>query len=214
MARPYILVLAGVNGAGKSSLAGSFVQSMGMDFYNPDTEAKKYMLELGLNQEQANIKAWEFGRDALADAIRNRSDFAFETTLGGETITTLLKSAAATHEVNVIYCGLDSAEKHIARVQYRVSQGGHDIAETRIRERWQTSREHLIELMPTLTNLIVWDNSSERAAPSQTIPKPTLLLHIENSQLKYPDFSKLQVLLLVPEWAQGILQKAKELYQA
>jgi len=69
----------------------------------------------------------------LERAIAERKTFAFETTLGGATITALLQRAlAAGIAVRVWYVGLDSPELHIARVRAR-SHGRHDIPAGHIR---------------------------------------------------------------------------------
>ena len=38
--RPFILVLAGVNGAGKSSVAGALLEEHGLTWFNPDSYAR------------------------------------------------------------------------------------------------------------------------------------------------------------------------------
>ncbi|RYF64127.1 MAG: hypothetical protein EOO29_42925, partial [Comamonadaceae bacterium] len=38
--RPFILVLAGVNGAGKSSVGGGLLQEHGLEWFNPDSYAR------------------------------------------------------------------------------------------------------------------------------------------------------------------------------
>jgi hypothetical protein len=71
------------------------------------------------------------------------------------------------------FVGLSSAELHMARVRSRVARGGHDIPEERIRERYDRSRINLIELMPRLTELKVYDNSFEadpHAGPPRSRP--------------------------------------------
>jgi predicted ABC-type ATPase len=39
---PRIFVLAGVNGAGKSSIGGAMLRALGADYYNPDEAAKRF----------------------------------------------------------------------------------------------------------------------------------------------------------------------------
>ena len=95
----------------------------------------------------------------VEQAIANGHDYAFETTLGGNTIPATLLKAAVSHAVLMWFCGLDSPEHHLARVRFRVSQGGHDIPEVKIRERYIASIQHLIALLPSLTRLHVYDNS-------------------------------------------------------
>jgi predicted ABC-type ATPase len=51
-----------------------------------------------------------------------------------------------------MFCGLASVQIHIARVKLRVRHGGHDIPEEQIRNRWETSRQNLIEPAPRLAH--------------------------------------------------------------
>jgi predicted ABC-type ATPase len=209
---PVIFVLAGVNGAGKSSVGGSFLRRKGMPYFNPDEAAARIREELDCSADVANARAWEEGKQFLATAIRERTSHAFETTLGGTTITRLLGQAADTgFEVRVWLIGLATPEQHIARVQARVAAGGHDIPETKIRERWETSRRNLIVLMPHLTELRVFDNSTEQDEESGKIPPPRLLLHWQRGTVVAPSAS---AIASTPEWAKPIVACALQLHRA
>ena len=143
---PRIYVLAGTNGAGKSSIAGAMLIEQGVEYFNPDAAAALIAeANPGITLEDAQSAAWYEGRRLLERAIADRLQFAFETTLGGTTITGLLERAIASGiEVRIWYVGLDSVERHIARVRARVETGGHDIPEERIRERYIRSLLNLI----------------------------------------------------------------------
>ena len=103
-----LYVLAGVNGAGKSSIGGAAIRAAGGEYYNPDEAARALMAaNPGLGQPEANAAAWEQGRKLLEQAIDRRLDFTFETTLGGNTMPRLLAEAASRGiEVRVFYVGL------------------------------------------------------------------------------------------------------------
>jgi len=58
--------------------------------------------------------------------------------------------------LRIWYAGLASPELHIERVHERVRRGGHAIPEDRIRERWTTSRQNLIRLLPHATEVSPW----------------------------------------------------------
>lgn len=96
--RPFILVLAGVNGAGKSSVLSALLLDEGLDWYNPDRYAAELVRELGIDLEQANGRAWNYGKSLLEQAMAGQTNHAFETTLGGDSITRLLREASRTHE--------------------------------------------------------------------------------------------------------------------
>ncbi|HEY3699945.1 MAG TPA: AAA family ATPase [Spongiibacteraceae bacterium] len=211
-ARPFVLVLAGVNGAGKSSIGGALIAESGLIWFNPDTYASELIATLGANPAEANAIAWEYGRARLEAALNAGENFAFETTLGGSTIAKML-AAAGTHDVIMLYCGLASAELHIQRVQFRVAHGGHDIPEKKIRERWNSSRKNLIALLPRLAHLQVFDNSADVAA-SEEIPEPLLVMEMSAGKLLYPDPDDAAALAAVPAWARPIVQAAIQLPHA
>src|SRR5258708_5737281 len=131
--RPVIFVLAGVNGAGKSSVGGAMLQEHGLSWFNSDAFSRDLMARSGVSKDIADSDAWAHGKTRLEAAIAGGTNFAFETTLGGSTIAQLIGEAAATHDVVMIFWGLDSVERHIERVRLRVRHGGHDIPEERIR---------------------------------------------------------------------------------
>lgn len=205
---PRIYVLAGVNGSGKSSIAGAAFREQGADYYNPDETATAFRrANPGLTQTQANSMAWHRGRDLLERAIAQGLDFAMETTLGASTIPKMLAAAAKQGvEVHVWYAGLATPEQHIDRVRARVNRGGHDIPESAIRRRFEHSRLNLIALLPVLTSLRVYDNSVEADPAAGKTPKPVLLLHLEHGRIRNP-----QDLPRMPEWAKPVAAAAIKL---
>jgi predicted ABC-type ATPase len=140
--RPIIHALAGVNGAGKSSIGESEFNRQGSPVFNPDTVAQKIRtLHPDIPLALANAHAWQIGKSLLEQAIAEGRDYRFETTLGGNTIARLLEQAArGGHKLHLWFCGLASADLHLRRVRSRVAHGGHDIPEEKIRERWNGTR--------------------------------------------------------------------------
>jgi predicted ABC-type ATPase len=203
-----LYVLAGVNGAGKSSIGGAMIRAAGTDYHNPDEGARALIAaNPGLEQVKANAAAWRQGRRLLERAIDERLDFAFETTLGGGTMTRLLSQAAAGGvEVRIWYVGLSSSDAHLERVRRRVERGGHDIPEADIRRRWRHSRQNLVRLLPVLTELRVYDNSESADPAAGDAPRPTLVLHMVRGDIVGPDD-----LSSTPGWAKPIVATALKL---
>jgi predicted ABC-type ATPase len=194
-----------VNGAGKSSLGGAAFREAGGGYYNPDEAARRIRtLHPDIPQRDANSLAWQQGVRLLERAVENKLTFAFETTLGAGTIPRMLARAAASGaQVRIWYVGLDTLERHIARVRARVRRGGHDIPEADIRRRFETSRVNLIELMPGLAALRVYDNSAEADPAKGKAPLPRLVLHMERGRVLGPDN-----LAQTPQWAKAIVARA------
>jgi predicted ABC-type ATPase len=206
--RARIYVLAGTNGAGKSSIGGATFRAFGVEYFNPDEAAQAIRaVSPGMTQAEANSQAWFEGKRLLEKAIAERLDFAFETTLGGDTITQLLEHAiVAGMEVRVWYAGLSSPELHIARVQQRVAKGGHDIAEADIRRRYDRGRLNLIRLLPRLTELRAYDNSEEADPSSGVAPTPRLVLHMDGGRIM-----NVRDLAGTPQWAKPIVAAAMKI---
>jgi predicted ABC-type ATPase len=207
VARPVLFVLAGVNGAGKSSIGGHLLEQQGLSWFNPDTFARELVAASGCDQETANARAWAEGVRRLDEAIASGRSHAFETTLGGRTIAARIASATHTHDVMIWFCGLASPDLHVARVRARVDAGGHDIPEARIRERYPQALQNLITLMPDLAHLQVYDNSAqvERGDP---IPDPVLVLEMEAGRLTWPAADDLDALRRTPDWAKPLMEAA------
>jgi len=200
-----IWVLAGTNGDGKSSIGGAMIRAAGGDYYDPD-EATDQILAAnpGASLADANGAAWLEGKRLLERAIAERGNFALETTLGGKSIANLLADAIAVGiDVHIWYVALASPELHLARVQARVARGGHDIPERDIRRRYDASRQNLIDLLPGLASVRVYDNSEEAAPSTGAAPQPKLLLHMERGEIiEHCDLAE------VPDWAKPILLTA------
>jgi predicted ABC-type ATPase len=203
--RPCLYVVAGTNGGGKSTVVGAAIVESGAEYFNPDDMARGLRAaDASLTEQEANIEAWNQGKARLERAIDLRLTYAFETTLGGNTIPKLLERAlAAGIDVKMWYIALASAELHIARVEARVLKGGHDIAQEKIRERYDRSRENLVRLLPSLTELRVFDNSADGDPLAGQTPKPLLVLHTALGKILtmcQPED--------VPEWAKPLVAAA------
>lgn len=197
-----IVVLAGVNGAGKSSVIGSHIRDNGGNYFNPD-HYTRYLIDQGEAEDldEANGMAWSKGFEWLNNAIQNDTQYAFETTLGGQSITSALKAAInKSIEVRVIYVGLSSADQHIERVRARVENGGHDIPTDKIIARYSNSKLNLIELINHgVDEVMVWDNSSELENGK---PSPLKVFHFNKKRWVVPPSSN------CPEWAKCIAAEA------
>ena len=198
-----ILALAGVNGAGKSSLLGAMLRENGVPWFNPDSFTRA-LAERGWPPADANAEAWQEGRRRLERAIAEDRDHVFETTLGGNTLPALLRRACDRHEVAIWFCGLSSVELHLERVAARVARGGHDIPEARIRQRYDTARANLIDLIPHLAALHVYDNSRPADADGQA--SPLLVLDMDRAGIRYPLAP--EAFGQVPDWAKPIVMAA------
>lgn len=213
MGLPILFMLAGVNGAGTSSIGGHVIGGhvlvqAGLTWFKPDSFARALVDSTGCSQLDANVLAWNEGLRRLDEAVSQGRNHAFESTLGGKTRVARIEAAARSHDVMVWYCGLATPERHVARVKARVAAGGHDIPKAMIPERWQSSMMNLILLLPHLAHLQVYDNSEEVAA-GEPVPDPVLLAEMVAGGFIGPVDA--QALRGTPDWAKPLLVAAPSL---
>jgi predicted ABC-type ATPase len=159
---PTAVVLAGINGAGKTTASRALLADTLhlMTFVNADIIAQGLC---GFNPESVAIQAGRIMLDQLHDLAKRRENFAFETTLAARTYASWLNSIRQTgYEVSLFYFWLKSADLAVSRVANRVLAGGHHIPEVTIRQRYSRSVRNLFELyMPVVTTWKVYDNSED-----------------------------------------------------
>lgn len=160
-APPRVVVLAGINGAGKTTASQEVLSKILkiQAFVNADTIAR------GLNAFDPESEAGQAGRIMLTqlnDLAAARRDFSFETTLAARTYSTFLSRLKSIgYEVYLFYFWLDSPETAIARVALRVRSGGHHIPDETIRRRYSRSVDNFFRLYRPLCNFWrVYDNSA------------------------------------------------------
>ncbi len=158
--RPQVAVLAGINGAGKSTASQRILrEAMKIPlFTNADVIAR------GLNAFDVESVAGKAGRimlEHMPELVAARRSFAFETTLSGRAYVTWLRDMKRDgYDVHLFYYWLDSADVAIRRVADRVRAGGHHIPDETVRRRYARSVENFLELYrPIVTTWQVYDNS-------------------------------------------------------
>jgi predicted ABC-type ATPase len=177
-ARPIIYLIAGCNGAGKTTFAKSFLPNEGncLNFLNADLIAQ------GLSPLNARAAAMKAGRVLLAEFhtfVARHETFAFESTLSGTTYVRLLKQAKRKgFRLYLHYLWLPSPAIAMARVRERVKKGGHDVPEADVRRRFSRSLRHFVnDYAPLADRWAVWDNQTSPPrllAESQTCPASQL----------------------------------------
>ena len=134
---PELIIIAGANGAGKTTFARPYVKELGFDFLNADDIAKM-LADQG--EKSPMVKAGRFFFEKLDTSLKNSQDLVVETTLSGTYISKVAKRAKiAGYSLKVIYIFLDSPEMCILRVKTRLKKGGHDVPAEDVERRFYRS---------------------------------------------------------------------------
>ena len=170
--KPTIYLIAGCNGAGKTTFAKEFLprELKCLRFLNADEIAR------GLSPLQPSagaIKAARLLLRELDECLARRETFALESTLSGKTYIRLFRGAREHgYAIELQYLWLSSPAQAVARVRQRVRMGGHHVPAADIRRRFRRSLVHLVEdYLPLATRWAIWDNRNypaKRLASSAT----------------------------------------------
>ncbi len=121
-------------------------------------------LLLSLPAQEAN----SYVAAVLADAIRREllaqgSTFTFETVMSSRDKIDFMREAQAKGSRTYLYfAATDDPAINVERVRLRVSQGGHDVPEDKIRTRYERSIALLDEACSAADRAYVFDNSGEQ----------------------------------------------------
>ena len=168
---PTVIVLAGPNGAGKTTSSRTLLADAlaVLTFVNADVIAQGLS---GFDPDNAAVEASRIMLERLHKLAEQRASFAFETTLAARTLAGWLAGLRDTgYAVHLVYFWLESADLAVTRVAQRVQQGGHNIPEATIRQRYHRSVQNFFRLYRPVVNSWRVDNNT-RSAPS-----PELVAH-------------------------------------
>jgi predicted ABC-type ATPase len=197
---PILVMLAGSNGAGKSTFYESYLAGLGLPFVNADVIAAE--LRAGSRAAPRQLESLPPDRAAqrLADEERQASivlgrSFVTETVLSdpvGAKVAMLKDARARGFEVWLFFVGIGSAALSRARVRERVdSRGGHDVPARRIEERYPRTLANLPGAVAAASVAVLLDNDSAE--------EPYRFVAL------FRDGTRARRSRLSPQWAAGVL---------
>lgn len=192
--RPEMIVIAGPNGSGKTSVTRKFLHhewAEGTLYINPDEVAKDVFGDW--NSADAVMKAAKYCTELREKCLRERTSFVFETVMSSdEKVNFIFKAKQAGFFIRLFYISTSHPSINAARIANRVMKGGHDVPITKIISRYYKSITKCKLVSSIVDRLYVYDNSTDGQ-------DAMLLFRLVDGKLK-----KMYV-QNVPEWAQVLL---------
>ena len=161
MEKPKLLIVAGPNGSGKTSVTSDILEHQwrqGCIYINPDNIARDVFGDW--NSAEAVIKAARQATELREDCLAERASLIFETVLSvADKVAFVHRAKEAGYFVRLFFIGTDGPEINAARVALRVMDGGHDVPIPKIISRYAKSIAQCAALAPVVDRLYVYDNS-------------------------------------------------------
>ncbi|MEX0732465.1 MAG: zeta toxin family protein [Aquisalimonadaceae bacterium] len=159
-------LLAGGNGAGKSTFHRLFLQPRGVQFVNADLIAKALNPS---DPEGSSYDASVIAGHIREELLEHGISFCFETVFSHPgKIDFVAYAKSLGYEIILVMIHLQTPELNQARVAQRVSEGGHHVPTEKILSRLPRTLANVRAALPLANQARLLDNSS-RDRPFQAI---------------------------------------------
>lgn len=163
--RPVLIVIAGPNGSGKTSVTSKILQHEWLEdseYINPDNIARDMFGDW--NDKNAVLKAANYCNDWREKCLAEYRSHIFETVMSAnDKLDYILRAKEAGFFVRLFFVSTESPTINAKRVASRVLKGGHDVPIPKIISRYDKSIANCIALSQYVDRLYVYDNSVEDA---------------------------------------------------
>ena len=134
--RPKLIVIAGPNGSGKTSLTSQILKHEWIEdctYINPDNIAQEKFN--GWNDLESVLKAAQFAANLRTECIEKRESLIFETVLSAtDKIDFIERAISLGYFVRLFFVGTNHPSINASRITNRVLEGGHDVPISKIRK--------------------------------------------------------------------------------
>jgi predicted ABC-type ATPase len=165
--RPVLIVIAGPNGSGKTSLTRllhAHDWAMGCTYINPDDIARNVFGDW--NSMESTLKAANYAEEMRERLLAQRESIAFETVMSTrEKVDFIRRAKDAGYFVRVFFVGTKHPAINASRVAMRVMDGGHDVPIGKIISRYFKSVANYLPVAKIADRTYVYDNSVDNRDP-------------------------------------------------
>ena len=193
--KPVLIVIAGPNGSGKTSVTSKILQHEWMEdsvYINPDIVAQEKFGDW--NSMDAIKKAVVYCEEWREKCLAERKSLIFETVLSAkDKINYIERAKEAGFFVRLFFVCTKSPAINASRIVQRVMKGGHDVPITKVISRYQKSILNCKYIATKVDRTYLYDNSVDDA-------EQQLLIRLSDGIIAKKYVKQL------PEWAKQIIE--------
>ena len=194
--KPVLIVIAGPNGSGKTSVTSKILQHEWMEdsvYINPDIIAQERFGDW--NSMDAIKKAVIYCEEWREKCLVERNSLIFETVLSAkDKINYIERAKKAGFFVRLFFVCTKSPAINASRIAQRVMKGGHDVPISKIISRYQKSISNCKYISTKVDRTYLYDNSVDNA-------EQKLLIRLSDGLIVKRYVNEL------PEWAKQIIDE-------
>lgn len=151
-------VLAGANGAGKSTFYQTQLAPLGLPFINADILAKELYPQ---SPEEHSYTAAKLATEMRFKLLYEGRSFCFETVFSHPSkIDFVAQAKTLSYEIILVFIHLDDLALNQARITQRVSEGGHNVPMDKVAARIPRLLVNIKKTLPLCDRVYLLDNSS------------------------------------------------------
>ncbi|MCM1309876.1 MAG: zeta toxin family protein [Bacteroides sp.] len=160
---PILIVIAGPNGSGKTTITTEVIESDWMEdsiYINPNNIAQEKFGDW--NSSSAILKAANYCAELREQCLAERKSLIFETVLSApDKVDFIRRAKSAGYFVRLFFIATEDPRINASRIATRVMEGGHDVPISKIISRYGKSIINCLRISREVDRLYVYDNSRE-----------------------------------------------------
>ena len=192
--KPELIIIAGPNGSGKTSITQKFLhheRAEGTTYINPDQIANDLFGDW--NNSESVLKAATYCSDLREQCLKEKRSLVFETVFSAQDkIDFVIRAKQAGFFIRIFFVSTSNPTINASRIAERVMEGGHDVPITKIISRYNKSIQNCKTVASIIDRLYVYDNSID-----DVDARPLFRLSEGVLAKQYTED--------IPDWAQNIL---------
>ena len=194
MHKPVLIIIAGPNGSGKTSITSKIIKHDWMEdsiYINPDNIAQEKFGDW--NSSEAVMKAAKYSEELREQCLKERKSLIFETVLSVyDKLDYILRAKEAGFFIRLFFVCTSSPVINASRIAGRILAGGHDVPITKIISSYLKCIMNCVIASKFVDRTYVYDNSKD-------FNEAQLLFRLTEGKLEK------QYVDVIPNWANSIL---------